>query len=422
MIDINLLRTHKEEVQKALSKRGEAYPLDYILSLDEERRGLLSKINEARHRKKLISKKIEQAHKEGGEIGFLLKEAKEEDENIKEAEGRLKKIEEQLKEALLSLPNIPDETVPAGKGKDENIEVRRWGEIPKRHFLPKPHWQIAKELGIIDFQCAASMAGSRFALYKGAGAKLERALINFMLDIHTKESGYIEVLPPFLVKSECMVNTGQLPKFEEDLYACKGHDLYLVPTAEVPLTNIHKGQILNEEELPIYYTAYTPCFRAEAGSWGKDAKGLIRQHQFNKVELVKICSPKTSYEELEGLVRDAEKVLQRLNLPYRVVCLCGGELGFSSSKTYDIEVWMPAEGRYVEISSCSNCEDFQSRRAMIRYREKESKKVKFVHTLNGSGVAIGRTVAALLENFQTEDGKVLLPEALHPYMEASFIS
>jgi seryl-tRNA synthetase len=422
MIDINLLRREKERVQEALAKRGGEQDLSSLLSLDEKRRKLLSQIEEARHKRKEWDKRIGKAHKEGEDPSRFLLEAKKESEEIDALSAQLREVEGKLKEALLCIPNIPHETVPAGTQEQENVEVRRWGTVEEWDFAPKPHWLLAKELGIIDFECAAKISGSRFALYKGWGAKLERALINFMLDLHTKEGGYTEVLPPFLVTGECMQNTGQLPKFEEDLYACRGHDLYLVPTAEVPLTNIHKGQILDEGLLPLYYTAYTPCFRAEAGSWGKDTKGLIRQHQFNKVELVKFCTPSTSYQELELLVKDAEKVLQRLQLPYRVVCLCGGELGFAASKTYDIEVWMPAEGGYREISSCSNCEDFQARRAMIRYREESSGKVRFVHTLNGSGLAIGRCVAAILENFQTSEGTVLLPQALHPYMGTTQIA
>jgi seryl-tRNA synthetase len=312
---------------------------------------------------------------------------------------------------------MPHESVPVGKDESDNQIIREWGKIPKMSFEPLPHWEIGERLGILDFKRAAKLAGSRFALYKGAGARLERALINFMLDIHTKEHGYIEVLPPFMVNSLTMTGTGQLPKFKEDLFKLEDRDLYLIPTAEVPVTNIHREEILNEDELPKYYVSYTPCFRSEAGSYGKDVRGLIRQHQFNKVELVKVTKPEDSWEELERLTRDAEEILRRLGLPYRVVSLCTGDLGFSSAKTYDSEVWLPGQGVYREISSCSNCTDFQARRARIRFRRKGKKSAELVHTLNGSGLAVGRTLVAILENYQQNDGSVLIPEALRPYMD-----
>jgi seryl-tRNA synthetase len=317
---------------------------------------------------------------------------------------------------MLNIPNIPHESVPIGHDEKDNPVIRTWGEIRDMGFEPQPHWDIGEKLGILDFACAAKLSGARFALYKGLGARLERALINFMLDIHTEENGYTEVLPPFMVNSSSMTGTGQLPKFEEDLFKIEGWDLYLVPTAEVPVTNIHRGEILPEETLPLYYVAYTPCFRSEAGSYGKDTRGLIRQHQFNKVELVKFSRPDESYDELEKLTRNAEEILQRLELPYRVVVLCTGDLGFSAAKTYDLEVWLPGQNLYREISSCSNFDDFQARRAGIRFKKKGENGTRLVHTLNGSGLAVGRTVVAILENYQQADGSVAVPDALRPYM------
>ncbi|RLA92936.1 MAG: serine--tRNA ligase, partial [Deltaproteobacteria bacterium] len=325
-------------------------------------------------------------------------------------------IEENIKAFLLQVPNIPHESVVVGKDESDNLEIKCWGEKPHFDFKPLPHWEIGERLGILDFKRGAKIAGARFTLLKGAGALMERALINFMLDLHTRKHNYQEVLPPFLVNRTAMTGTGQLPKFEDDLFRISDPDFFLVPTAEVPVTNIHQGEIIDGERLPIYYTAYTPCFRKEAGAYGKDTRGIIRQHQFNKVELVKFTTPETSYQELELLLEDAEAVLKILNLPYRVVSLCTGDLGFSATKTYDIEVWLPSQGIYKEISSCSNFEDFQARRANIRYRPAPKAKPQFVHTLNGSGLAIGRTLVAILENFQQADGSVVVPEALRPYM------
>jgi len=336
-------------------------------------------------------------------------------EEIKRLEADIRIIESNENEILLTLPNIPHESVPVGRDEKGNIEVRKWGEVPEFNFDPKPHWEIGEDLEIIDFQRATNIAGARFALLKGAGALLERSLINFMLDIHTREHGYTEVLPPFMVNPKSMTGTGQLPKFEEELFRIERDDLYLIPTAEVPVTNIHQKEILKEDDLPLYYTAYTPCFRREAGSYGKDTRGLIRQHQFNKVELVKFSRPDSSYVELEKLTNDAEDILKRLGLPYRVIILCTGDMGFAAAKTYDIEVWLPGQDTYREISSCSNFEDFQARRADIRYKSSKG-KTTFVHTLNGSGLAVGRTLVAILENFQQEDGSVIIPEVLKTYM------
>jgi seryl-tRNA synthetase len=338
-------------------------------------------------------------------------------QRIKALDDELAEIEKQLQEILLFIPNMPHESVVVGKDEKDNPVVKVWGEKPSFNFEPKPHWDIGEQLGILDFERAAKMTGARFTLYWGAGAELERALINFMLDMHTTKHGYTEVLPPFIVNSSSLIGTGQLPKFKNDLFKLEDWDYYLVPTAEVPVTNIHAGEILEEDELPKYYTAYTPCFRSEAGSYGKDTRGLIRQHQFNKVELVKIVKPEDSYSELESLLANAEAILQALGLHYRVVSLCTGDLGFAASKTYDIEVWLPGQDTYREISSCSNFEDFQARRADIRFRRKGKKKTELVHTLNGSGLAVGRTVVAILENYQQEDGSVVIPEALRPYMK-----
>ena len=418
MLDLNLIREKPEFVKERLRLRGGDYPIDKILSLDEQRRKLISQVESLRHERKVKSEEVGRLKRAGDEDGaFLLaKEVKAIGEKIKHLEDELAKIEDELKHLLSTLPNIPHSSVPLGESDKDNVVVKRWGEPPKFEFEPKPHWEIGVKLGILDFERAAKISGSRFVVYHGAGALLERALINFMLDLHTKKHGYKEVLPPFLVNSSAMFGTGQLPKFKEELFKVEDWDFYLIPTAEVPVTNLHRDEILPEEVLPLYYTAYTPCFRAEAGAHGRDTRGIIRQHQFNKVELVKFVVPETSYDELESLLLDAEEVLQLLGLHYRVVVLCTGDLGFSAAKTYDIEVWAPGQGRYVEISSCSNFEDFQARRANIRYRPKGGGKLRFVHTLNGSGLAVGRTVMAILENFQQEDGSVIIPEVLRPYM------
>lgn len=418
MLDIRIIREKPEWVKERLRTRGEDYPIDELLSLDKKRRELIQRVENLRHIRRERSEKIGRLKKEGreDEARALSEEVKALGEELKVLEESLKKIEEELEFKLSLIPNIPHESVPIGKDDTENVVIKRWGDLPEFDFEPKPHWEIGEALGILDFERAGKISGSRFVVYWNEGALLERALINFMLDLHTKKHGYKEVLPPFIVNERALFGTAQLPKFREDLFKLEDWDFYLVPTAEVPVTNLHQDEILPEEVLPLYYTAYTPCFRSEAGSYGKDVRGIIRQHQFNKVELVKFTTPETSYEELESLLLDAEEVLQLLGLPYRVVVLCTGDLGFAAAKTYDIEVWTPGQKRFVEISSCSNFEDYQARRANIRYRPKGGGKPRFVHTLNGSGLAIGRTVMAILENYQQEDGSVVIPEILRPYM------
>jgi len=415
MIDIALIRENTEKVQDSFKKRGETINLDPLLKLDSERKDLLKRIEGLRYERNKASDEIGQLKREGKPVEEFMARMKGVSEEIKRLEADIRIIESNENEILLTLPNIPHKSVPVGRGEKENVEVRKWGEVPEFNFEPKPHWEIGEDLEIIDFQRAANIAGARFALLKGAGALLERSLINFMLDIHTREHGYTEVLPPFMVNPKTMTGTGQLPKFEEELFRIERDDLYLIPTAEVPVTNIHQKEILKEDDLPLYYTAYTPCFRREAGSYGKDTRGLIRQHQFNKVELVKFSRPDSSYVELEKLTNDAEDILKRLGLPYRVIILCTGDMGFAAAKTYDIEVWLPGQGTYREISSCSNFDDFQARRADIRYKSGKG-KTAFVHTLNGSGLAVGRTLVAILENFQQEDGSVIIPDILRSYM------
>ena len=419
MIDIKLVRKEPERVKELLSRRDPVYAerIDELLTVDRERRTLLTEIEQLKAKRNKLSKEIGKLFKEGKrEEALRLKaEVEEISKKAKELERELKDVEERFQKLILSIPNLPHPSVPVGEDENDNVVVRYWGEKPQFDFEPLPHWEIAEKLGILDFERAAKLAGSRFVVYRKWGAKLERALINFMLDLHTQEHGYEEVIPPFLVNTKTMTGTGQLPKFEEDLYRVENEDLWLIPTAEVPLTNLHAGEILPEKELPKYYTAYTPCFRREAGAHGRDVRGIMRLHQFNKVELVKIVHPEKSYEELEKLVREAEKVLQLLGLHYRVVELCTGDLGFSAAKTYDIEVWIPSQNRYREISSCSNCEDFQARRAQIRFRDREG-KTRLVHTLNGSGLAVGRTVIAILEQFQQKDGSVVIPEVLRDYV------
>jgi len=414
MLDIKFIRENIELVRESLRKRG--YSLDFLCSFEakeRERRELIQKIDKAREERNLIQERINRGEK------TLIDETKVISSKIKEDEGRLREVEKSLDKILYFIPNIPDASVPEGKGPGDNKEIRRWGEIREFTFKPKPHWEIAEGLGILDSKRASKLSGSRFSLYIGLGARLERGLINFMLDLHVSR-GYKEVFPPFLVSSKTMQGTGQLPKFSEELFKCSDCDLWLIPTAEVPLTNIHSDEILKDNELPILYVAYTACFRKEAGSYGKDTKGLIRQHQFNKIELVRITKQGDSYRELEELTSDAEEVLKRLELPYRVVVLCTGDIGFSASKTYDIEVWMPGMNKFLEISSCSNFTDFQARRCNIKYRE--NGKTFFAHTLNGSGLAVGRTFAAILENYQTEDGRVLIPDALKPYIQLEKIT
>ncbi len=416
MLDIRFVRKNLPLVAQALAKRGTDIDLAAFEADDAARRKILLELEDLRHRRNTVSDQIAQFKKQGRDADQLVREMREVSTRIKALEKGLAEIEEKTGAVLMSLPNIPHESVPEGRDESDNQVVREVGEVPRFDFEPLPHWTLGTRLGVFDFERAARITGARFPLYFGAGARLERALINFMLDLHTGEHGYREVLPPFIVNRESMTHTGQLPKFEEDLFALEGWDYFLVPTAEVPVTNIHQGEILDEEQLPVYYTAYTPCFRSEAGSYGRDTRGLIRQHQFNKVELVKFVHPDNSYDELESLLADAESVLQRLELPYRVVNLCSGDLGFSAAKTYDIEVWMPYQDVYREISSCSNFEDFQARRGQIRFRTRGRKGTRLVHTLNGSGLAVGRTVAAIFENFQQADGSVVIPAALRPYM------
>ncbi|MCS7199588.1 MAG: serine--tRNA ligase [Caldimicrobium sp.] len=418
MLDLKLLREKPNWVKERLKTRGEDYPIDEILFLDEKRRTLLQEVENLRHLRKTYSEKIGKIKKEGKEEAakVLSEEVKILGEKLQALEEELREVEERLYYTLSLIPNIPHESVPVGESAQDNVVVKKWGDTPSFSFNPKSHWELGEILGIFDFERATKITGSRFALYYDEGALLERALINFMLDLHVKKHRYREVLPPFIVNEASMFGTGQLPKFKEELFKLEGWNYYLVPTAEVPVTNIHREEILPEEVLPLYYTAYTPCFRAEAGAYGKDIKGIIRQHQFNKVELVKFVVPETSYEELETLLLDAEEVLQLLELPYRVVVLCTGDLGFASAKTYDIEVWSPYQNRYIEVSSCSNFEDFQARRANIRYRPRGGGKPRFVHTLNASGLAIGRTLMALLENYQQEDGSVIIPTVLQPYI------
>ncbi len=417
MLEAKYIREHFEEVQKRLALRGQEIPLDHFRALDQERRKAVQEWERLRALQKKVSDEISRRKRENQDVSGLLGEMKKVSQELKELDGIIQEKERLLEELLLTIPNLPHSSVPVGKNSEDNVEVRRWGEIPKFDFDPKPHWDIGEELGILDFKSGAKLAGARFTLYWDLGAKLERALINFMLDLHTREHGYREVLPPFMVNRTTMTGTGQLPKFADELFKIEGLEYYLIPTAEVPVTNIHQGEILEEEMLPLYYTAYTPCFRKEAGSYGKDTRGLIRQHQFNKVELVKFTKPEDSYEELEKLLNDAEEVLKRLKLPYRVVTLCTGDLGFAASKTYDIEVWLPGQNTFKEISSCSNFEDFQARRAKIRYRISGKSKTEYVHTLNGSGLAVGRTLVAILENYQQRDGSVVIPEVLRPYMD-----
>jgi seryl-tRNA synthetase len=404
-------------VEESLRKRGQAYDLRQFLDCDAKRRAILLEVEDLKHRRNRVSEQIPQMNKEDQDPSELIAEMREVSQRIKSLDEELSEHEETLHTILMELPNLPHPSVPIGKESEDNVIIRKVGEPRSSDFEPMPHWEIGEKLGILDFERAAKIAGARFALYVGLGARLERALINFMLDVQTKENGYLEVLPPFMANRASTTATGQLPKFEEDLFKLEGWDYYLVPTAEVPVTNIHRDEILDEEDLPKLYAAYTPCFRSEAGSYGKDTRGLIRQHQFNKVELVKFTTPESSYDELEALLNDAEMILQRLELPYQVVVLCTADIGFSAAKTYDIEAWMAGQQRYREISSCSNFEDFQARRGNIRFRRKGKKGTELVHTMNGSGLAVGRTVVAILEHFQQEDGSVVIPEALRPYMD-----
>jgi seryl-tRNA synthetase len=416
MLDIKFIRDNRDTVERMLKHRGYDMDLQNILSLDQARREAIQEVESLKHERKVVSDQIAKMKKKGEDASPIISRMRQVSQRIKELDGKLGEVEEEIQRSLLLIPNVPHESVPIGKDENDNPVVKRWGEISQFAFTPKPHWELGESLGILDFERAAKITGARFTLYWGLGAQLERALINFMLDLHTTKHGYVEVLPPFLVNSSAMIGTGQLPKFKEDLFKLEDWDYYLVPTAEVPVTNIFMNEILEEEDLPLYYTAYTPCFRSEAGSYGKDTRGLIRQHQFNKVEMVKFTTPEQSYDELESLLLDAEEVLQKLELPYRVVTLCTGDLGFSAAKTYDIEVWIPGQQAFREISSCSNFGDFQARRANIRYRPKGKKKIAYLYTLNGSGLAVGRTLVAILENWQQEDGSVVIPPALRAYM------
>jgi seryl-tRNA synthetase len=420
MLDLRFVRENTDAVRSGLARRGIQLDLTEFLALDTRRRAAQQELEALRRRRNDVSEEIGRLKKAGQPAEDKVAEMRGVGDTISGLETAAREVEDSQRNILLTIPNLPHATVPDGKDENDNVELRRWspqgGEPPKFSFEPKPHWDIAEYLDIIDFDRAAKITGARFALYKGLGARLERALINFMLDLHTTEHGYLEVLPPFMVNKTSMTATGQLPKFEEELFRVENGTYYLIPTAEVPVTNIHRDEVLPEEDLPALYTAYTPCFRREAGSYGKDTRGLIRQHQFNKVELVKFSRPESSYDELEKLTGNAEEVLKRLGLAYRVIVLCAGDLGFSAAKTYDIEVWLPAQNKYREISSCSNFEDFQARRGNIRYKSKTGKKTELVHTLNGSGLAVGRTVVAILENYQQPDGTVVVPEALRPYM------
>jgi seryl-tRNA synthetase len=416
MLDLRFIRANLDAVKQMLKNRRNDLDISVFESIDRRRRDILPALETLRHRRNKVSEEIAQMKKQRQDASGLIGEMKKVSVEIKEMEAALSQVDEDLKPFLMVIPNMPHESVPVGAASEDNPVVRTWGAIPEMDFEALSHWDIGEKLGILDFAAASKLSGSRFALYRGAGARLERALISFMLDIHTSEHGYTEVLPPFMVNSASMTGTGQLPKFKEDLFKIEGWDLFLIPTAEVPVTNIHRDEVLAEESLPIHYVSYTPCFRSEAGSYGKDTRGLIRQHQFNKVELVKFCKPEDSYRELEDLTRNAETILQRLELPYRVVSLCTGDLGFASAKTYDLEVWLPGQALYREISSCSNFEDFQARRAGIRFKRKGASGTELVHTLNGSGLAVGRTLVAVLENYQQRDGTVRIPRALQSYM------
>ena len=422
MLDIKRIREDYDNVKAAVEKRCKGdFGLSEVPGLDSQRREILLKVEQMKNRQNTVSKEIPKLKKAGEDTAAVMAEMKELSAEIKELDAKLTEIEKKLKDTLLGIPNTPYKDVQTGEDDSDNLELRKFHEPRNFSFEPKAHWDIGTDLDILDFDRAAKISGARFTVYKGLGARLERAVISFMLDLHTIDQDYVEILPPFMVNRAAMTGTGQLPKFEEDMFYVPQKDFFLIPTAEVPVTNLRAQEIMAEAELPVYYTAYTPCFRAEAGSAGRDTRGLIRQHQFNKGELVKFVKPETSYDELEKLTSDAEEVLKRLEIPYRVVRLSSGDLGFSSAMTYDIEVWMPSYGRYVEISSCSNFEDYQARRANIRYRNEETGKAEFVHTLNGSGLAVGRTVAAVLENYQQEDGSVIIPEALRKYMGCDVI-
>ncbi|MCY9697050.1 serine--tRNA ligase [Paenibacillus alginolyticus] len=417
MFDVKLLRSDLAAVQAAMQNRGKQIEeLNGFTELDLKRRELLQETEQLKNRRNTVSQEVAGRKRSGENADELIQEMKVVGDRIKELDDEIRVLDESLQQILLSIPNMPHASVPVGRTEEENVELRRVGEIPQFDYEVKPHWEVAQELGILDFEAAAKVTGSRFVFYKGLGARLERALINFMMDLHSDEHGYEEMLPPYIVNRESLTGTGQLPKFEEDVFKIENSDYFLIPTAEVPVTNYHREDILTNEQLPVNFVAFSACFRSEAGSAGRDTRGLIRQHQFNKIELVKLVKPEDSYDELEKLTGHAERVLQLLKLPYRVLSLCTGDIGFTSAKTYDLEVWLPNSGAYREISSCSNFEDFQARRANIRFRRDAKAKPEFVHTLNGSGLALGRTVAAILENYQQADGSILVPEVLIPYM------
>lgn len=416
MIDLKLIRTETEKVKKALSRRKEVVDIDGLLELDSKRRELTYEVEQKKAQQNTVSKQIPALKKAGEDTTAIFEEMKNLSESIKETDEKIHELDEKIQTIMYSIPNIPNDTVPDGDTDEDNVEVRRFMEPTKFDFEPKAHWDLGADLGILDPETAAKITGTRFTVYKDLGARLERAIMNFYLDTHTSRNGYEEIFPPFMVHRNSMVGTGQLPKFEEDAFKVANTEYFLVPTAEVPVTNMHRDEILDGNKLPLKYCAYTACFRAEAGSAGRDTRGLIRQHQFNKVELVKFTKPEDSYAELEKLVNDAESVLQLLKIPYRVVKICIGDLGFTAAMKYDIEVWMPSYNRFVEISSCSNFEDFQARRANIKFKNSPKDKAQLVHTLNGSGVAIGRTTAAILENYQNADGSITIPEVLRPYM------
>jgi seryl-tRNA synthetase len=416
MLDIKVIRTETERVKAALARRKEEVDIDAVIALDDKRRELLFEAEQLKKKQNEVSREIPILKKKGEDTTAIFAEMKEISDKVKELDAQTKETEDSLYQMMMRIPNIPHESVPDGATDADNVEIRKYGEPTKFDFEPKAHWDLGKDLNILDPETAAKITGTRFTVYRGLGARLERAIVNYYLDMHTEKHGYTEIFPPFMVHRNSMMGTGQLPKFEEDAFKVAGTDYFLVPTAEVPVTNMYRDQILDGDSLPIKHVAYTACFRAEAGSAGRDTRGLIRQHQFNKVELVKFTKPEDSYEELEKLTRDAEDVLQGLGLPYHVVRICVGDLGFTAALKYDIEVWMPSYGRYVEISSCSNFEDFQARRANIKYKDGAGDKAKLVHTLNGSGVAVGRTVAAIIENYQNEDGSITVPDVLVPYM------
>lgn len=421
MLDIKRLREDLHYVKEKIGMRGGEFPIDEAVELDKKRRELLAEVEDMKHQQSVKSADIPKMKKAGEDTTALMAEMKKLSDEIKDLDKQVADVEERLHTAMLDIPNIPDESVPFGKDDSENVELRKHDKPTEFDFEPKAHWDIGTDLDILDFDRGAKLAGARFTVYKGLGARLERSCINFMLNLHVEEQGFQEILPPFIANRDIMTGTGQLPKFEDDMYGMPADDFFLIPTAEVPLTNLRDGEMLSADELPLYYTAYTPCFRREAGSAGRDTRGIVRQHQFQKVEMVKLCKPENSFDELESLTDCAEEVLRRLGLPYRVIVLCSGDLGFSATKTYDIEVWMPSYGRYVEISSCSNCLDFQARRGSLRFRRDADSKPEFVHTLNGSGLAVGRTVAAILENYQNADGSVTVPEVLRQYMGTDII-